>query len=285
MVQRFFLVFLLSSFMLVGCRPKIVPSQLPITVIDKQKVKFYPAKRDFIPKKHSMVLLVISKSAGVSKDRLTVIQDAIRSTFEKNAYIKIIPSKKIDLLIKSDKYKNFEKKSVSDGIQLGSDLNATLVAQQDIVILESKLQNGKDIYRAKISLTVFTTGSRQIIFKKDIFIESDDIADSKIDLKKLVQLYFPLRAFVIESRGKREIAKITIGRNLGVEVGRKFLLRTRIVKESLGTLGASKSVSYSRDIVARVEVIEVLENESWVYIAEGDRAKIKLGLAAFSMPE
>ena len=124
-----------------------------------------------------------------------------------------------------------------------------------------------------------------MVFQQNIGFDSQKPEKSGTELKLLVQKFFPLRGFILETRGGHQVAKISLGRSLGVKLNREFHIRERSVENKIVSGVVRKVISFSPIALATGKVIRVMENESWIAIDKKDRIKIKSGQVVFSLPE
>ncbi len=152
-------------------------------------------------------------------------------------------------------------------------------------LIESKMVENVDQFKANINLTVFTTDSGQVIFQQNIHYDSQKYERSYKKLRQLIQTYFQIRGYILETRGAHQVAKISLGRSVGIELGRKIQIRERTVKTEIIN-GVSRSiVSFDVNALAMTEVIKVMEDDSWVLVNKKDQPKIKKGQVIFTMSE
>ena len=282
-----FITVLVFSFWFVSCQKQVNPTQLKILGEDQKKADFSPSNTEMILKREDLVSLVVYKSKNLTLEKLNFIRSVITKEFINHGNIYFIPEKRIEEKLKTSEYRNFNPKNVADAIQLGKDFSATYVAQLEVSIIKNSKFKGVDRFVANINIAVFTTGSSQNVVKKNIEIDTAKSSSVK-EVTKLVQRYFPLKGYIIESRANHQVAKITLGKSLGIKAGRELLIRNRIVKGGIVGKDNSKgffikTISFSEPI-ASVEVIKVMENESWVFIKKEDRSKIRLGQVVFTQP-
>lgn len=154
-----------------------------------------------------------------------------------------------------------------------------------ITILESKMVENVDHFKANINLTIFTTDSGQVVIKQDVTYNSKDIESSDNSLKKLIQTYFPIRGYILETRGGKQVAKISLGRSAGIKLDRKIQIWQRKVHNEIINGASRRTVTFGTAALATAEVIRVYENESWVLIRKGDQHKIRKGQVIFTQPE
>jgi hypothetical protein len=261
------------------------PLTLEITRLDKEESPFPPAEDELSVSPHLLLSLVTYKDPTVTEPRLAAVMDFLHNGFERYANFSAIPMNKVAELMTSEENRRFLASNVADAIQLGNQLNASFVAQLQVMIGASKIVKNVDHYTANANMTIFTTDSGQVVFKQDLVFDTLDPEASEKELRKLVQEYFPLRAFILETRGDRQFGKISIGRSLGIKIGREFLVREREVKSEIVMGMNRKTVSFSPLALGTVKVVEVMEDESWVSIEKSDRSKIKKGMIVFSRPE
>lgn len=281
-----FVCFVFASLFFVSCAPKHVdPLTLDITPLDKKEAPYPPTEEELTVSPYLLLSVISFQDATVTDERKEKAMKFVHKSFEKYANFSAIPMGKVDELLKSETNRRFQASNVADAIQMGKDLNASFVSQVQIMISESEVVNSIDQFVANINLTIFTTDSGQVVFKQDIGFDTQDPKGSELDLKKLIQQYFPLRAFIIETRGGRQYGKISIGRSLGVKAGREFLVRQRVVKSEIVMGMTRRTVSFSPLAVATVKVVQVMEDEAWVAISERDREIVMKGMVVFASPE
>ena len=280
-------LFIILVFLtLQSCATKqIDPSKLKILEIDKEETRFSPSPDELTIKPRLLLTLITDKGETVTDNRLKQILRFIHSGFSKHGNFSTIPEAQVDILLSSDVNRKFQPGNVADAIQMGKSLKAAFVAQLQIIIQESRIVDSIDQYKSRINVTVFTTDSGQVVFRKDILFDTNNLKASLSKLKYLVQEYFQLRGYILETRGGRQIAKISIGRSLGIKQGRRFQVRKRIVENEIINGIARKTISFSPLSLATVTAFKVMENESWVKIRENDRGKIKKGQVVFSQQE
>lgn len=287
-------ILLISTFILMvlfsGCEKKINPSMLGVLPEDKAVSEHPVTEEELEYKQPAMILKVVSKSSDVTEARYQFIQNSLKQAMKKYGFFKIIPDEQIEEQLKTEEYKSFDPKNVADMIQLGRDFSASHIAQEEIKIISSSKKSGSDNFKAEVILTLFTAGSGQVIVKEKVEVNSIYPKATEVRLKKLIQTYLPLKGYILETRGGHQVARISLGRALGVMAGREFLVHKRELKNQFSgdqklAFGVLQTkISYSAPI-ARVKVIEVMENDAWVLIDKNDRSKIRIGQAVFSRPE
>lgn len=283
----------LAGIFLTACAPKkIEPLKLAITEEDKKQVEFPPSKDELVLPRNDIVFLDEELGLGVSKERLQPINEIIEKVFRLSANFNIVPQEKIDAILSQADYKDFRANNIIESIQFAKEQDATFLGLKNIQITSSRIKEKVDTFVASVEISLFTTGTRQLISKNTLSYDSENPIDFVWNLKKnLVETYLPLRGFITETRGNHQVAKITLGSSLGIKVGRKLLVRNRIVYSTIaGGVSADSGmqrtiIRYSPEVLAKVEVIEVRENESWVKIKSEDRLKIAIGQGVFTEPE
>ncbi len=266
-------------------QPKVDPLSVPVMEIDKETAKYPPTKAELAVTPRLMLSLMVFKGDTVTKERLDATLGFLDQSFSKYGNFSPVPQTKVEELLNTDENRKFQASNVADAIQLGKSLNASFVAQLQVMIGESQVINNIDHYKSNVNMTIFTADSGQVVFKKDIVYDTQDYEQSDIDLKKMIQQYFPLRGYILETRGGRQFAKISVGRSLGIKLDRQFQIRERDVKEEIVMGVTRRTVSFSPLALATVTVVKVMEDSSWVSIEEKDRIKVKQGQVVFSMPE
>ena len=188
-------------------------------------------------------------------------------------------------LLAKEENRHFQPGNIADAIQLGASINVDFVSQMQITIIESKMVKNIDHIKANVNLTLFTTGSGQVIIKHDALYDSQNLERSDEALRQLVQTNFPIRGFILETRGGHQVAKISLGRSAGIKLGRQILIRERQVNSQIVNGVSRKTITFKAAALAKTKVIQVLENESWVAVNKGDQHKIKKGQVIFTLPK
>ncbi|MBU3918169.1 hypothetical protein KKA14_21780 [bacterium] len=281
------LLFMVVGALFLGsCANKeINPLSLKILETDKQEATFPPSQEELAIEPRLLLSLILYKDNTVTDDRLNQILSFVHQEFEKHGNFTTIPRNQIEALLANEENRRFQLSNVADAIQLGKSMDAAFVAQLQITIPESKIKEGVDTFKANINLTMFRTDSSQVILRKDIQFNTEKYKESSQILKKAVQENFSLRGYILETRGGQQVAKISLGRSMGIQLNREFQVRERIVETTLVEGATRKSVSFHPTALAVVKVIKIMENESWVEINLKDRSKIKKGQVVFSLPD
>jgi len=281
-----YLILSLLGLAMIGCtQPKVDPMSLSILEGDRVEVEFPPSDEELMVQPRLMLPLIVYQGATVTAPRLAKVMAFLQDSFRKQGNFDFIAQEKIHALLKKEKNRRFQTNNVADAIELGLSQDATFVGQLEIKLIESKLVKGVDRFKAVINLGVLTTNTGQVVFKQDIYFNSANPKASQKKLKKMVQENFPMRGYILETRGGHEVARISLGRGLGLAIGRELLIRNRIQKiDMVGGL-VRKRISFDPEAVAQVRVIKIMEDEAWVWIEEKDRAQIKLGQVVFTQPE
>jgi hypothetical protein len=269
-----------------GCAPQRVdPMQLPMLAEDEVQAPHPPSDEELTRKAQVLLPLVVYRDETVTEARLQEVLDFIHRTFEAHGNFAVIPRQDVQVLLADPANRQYQTANVSDAIQLGRSLEAAFVSQMQVTIAESKMEQGIDRFIANINLTVFTTESGQVVIRQDIRYNSRRIQDSQNQLKTLVQQYFPLRGYILETRGGRQVAKLSLGRSLGISLGREFQVRERTVSTEYIDGTARQTISYEPAVIAIIEIIQLGEEDSWAQVKEADRSRIRVGQTVFALPE
>lgn len=275
---------LLVSLLLSSCtQPKINPMSLPVLSSDSQESRFPPTEDELVLRPYILLPLVTAKDQTVTEARLGDIFHFIHSSLEKNGNFSVISQTRS--ILEKEENRHFQPANIADAIQLGSSVNANFVSQMIITIIESKMVKNVDHFKANINLTIFTTDSGQVVIKQDVIYDSQDQEGSEKKLKELVQTYFPIRGYILETRGGRQVAKISLGRSVGIKLNRKIQIRERQVTDEIVNGSSRRTVTFGAAVLTTAEVIRVRESESWVLIDKGDQFKVKKGQVVFTLPE
>jgi len=277
---------ILSLALLFGCAgPQVKPLSLPVELVDQQTTQFPPSPQEIIHHPRLLAEVIAQLGSTVTGPRKSEVLTFIHQSMEGLGDFSYIPTLDIQAQLKAPEFLGFAPHSVVDTLKLGRALNSEFVSQVDIQIVESRLKEGEDQFKAQIQLALFSVSTGQLIFKENILYDSAAPARSKRKFKHLIQSNFPLKGFIIETRGAREVAKITLGSTLGLNIGRKVSIRSREVKHQL-IRGVDKTlVSYSAESLATGEVIQVSTNDAWIWIPKAKRSQFKTGDLVFTLPE
>ena len=271
---------------LVGCSvPSVDPLQLKIGPLDQETTRFPPQSHELIHQPRMMVELLTHEGMTVTGNRQSELLEFVHHSLSTFGGFSYVPQMDVKAQLETTEFLGFHPTSVVQALRLGQQLNANFVAQVELEITESKLVDGIDRYKANIGLTVFTVNTGQLIFKETLVYNSAKAAKSSQKTKRAIQSAFPLKGFIVETRGEREVAKITLGSSSGMKVGRKVQVRSRVVEHSLIRGVNQERIQYSAEVLATGEVIQVSENEAWIWLPKNDRKKIKNGDLVFTLPE
>jgi hypothetical protein len=275
-----------TTILLSGCAQKrINPLTLPILKSDSIETRFPPSTDELILRPYILLPLITYKDQTVTESRLNDILHFIHSSLEENGNFSVMTREQTSQLLAKEENRHFQPRNIADAIQLGVSINVDFVSQMQITIIESKMVKNIDHIKANVNLTLFTTGSGQVIIKHNALYDSQNLERSDEALRRLVQTNFPIRGFILETRGGHQVAKISLGRSAGIKLGRQILIRERQVNSQIVNGVSRKTITFNATALAKTEVIQVLENESWLAVNKGDQHKIKKGQVIFTLPE
>ncbi|MDH5561726.1 MAG: hypothetical protein OEY59_12830 [Deltaproteobacteria bacterium] len=269
-----------------GCgSKKVSPLELPITIEDQQKAEFPPAEEELYHRPQMALALLVSGNEAAIPSRTDNLMSFIRESFETNGNFAFIPDDVSAAFFARDENRLLQASNVADAIQVGKALGAEFVFQVQTIVTNAEQIKGADQFKAQLNLTIFTTGSGQLVIEQDVPFNSQDLASSMEKLREMAQTHFPLRGYILETRGGHKVVKISLGRSSGIEIGREFLIRERVVRNELVGGMLRKVISYPSFALAKVEVILVMENDSWALVDKSDRSSVRTGQTVFSLPE
>ncbi len=285
-VQIVIMLILAGVFLLSGCATKkINPLSLPVQKSDYLEARFPPNVDELVLRPYILLPLVTVKDQTVTKARLDDIRHFIHSSLENNGNFSVITTDQTNAIMAKEENRHFQPANIADAIQLGASVNANFVSQMEITIVESKMVKNIDFFKANVNLTIFTTDSGQVVIKQDVTYDSEDIEQSDEALRKLIQTYFPIRGYILETRGGHQVAKISLGRSTGIRLGRKIQIRERNVHSEIVNGVSRRNVTFGTVALTTAEVVRVQEDDSWIQINKGDQHKIKKGQVIFTTPE
>ncbi|MDT8445319.1 MAG: hypothetical protein RRB13_00315 [bacterium] len=271
--------------LLAACAPqKVEPTKLPLTAIDEQKTAFPPEENELLQKPRLYVNLITHKHPTVTQAREEAILGFTADSLSRYAAFAPIEQRRVENLLSQSDYRGFRAESAAQAIELGKALGAQFVMQTELSIASSKLEKGVDRFKAIVGLTVFKVDSGQVVFKENLNYDSSEPAESRQEVKPVIQRAFPLMGFVLQTRGDRQVAKISLGSSLGLQVGRKVQIRKRKIERDLVQGLNTGVISYS-EALATAEVIQVQANDAWVELDPRDRDKIHQGDVVYTLPE
>lgn len=266
-------------------KKRVDPYALPILPEDRVTAEFAPTEEELVPVPQRMLLLAAAGNEAASQNRLERILAFVRSGMGRYGNIRCVPQRESEDVLREEEFRLFRPESISEVVRLGKRVEARFATQLRVAVRETESDEEPDRLVADIDLTVVATGSGRTVFKENLKYDSARPQRSLKTIGKPVQRHFPIKGFILETRGGRQVAKISVGRSLGVELNRLFHVRERFVAREVVRGAVRKSIDYSREVVAPVRVIRVMENESWVSVPEGRRSKVMLGQVLFSQPE
>jgi len=284
--MRFFLLLCSSFIFLSSCTVKqIDPLSFKVLKDDLQQTEHPPTPDELVIQKNILMPVIVFKDQTVTETRMNDILSFIYNILEQQANFSVIPASQISQMLEKDENRGIQLSNVSAVIQLGQQQNATHISQMQITIQKSSVIKNVDHYEANIKMTVFTTNSREHVFSKDILYNTQDKRDSTSSFKEIVQTYFPLKGYILESRGNHQVAKVSLGRSLGITIGRELMVRERTKQTEIVNGESRTTISFTPIAVATVKVIKVMENDCWVAIDKDDQKKIKKGQVIFTSPQ
>ncbi|MBT4289465.1 MAG: hypothetical protein HOD92_19230 [Deltaproteobacteria bacterium] len=272
--------------LITNCTEKQVnPDLLQVLPEDKASSEFPPSPEELIPMVYQVLTLVSGKDATVTAMREEALVSFIKTGFTKYSHVKNISESELKNKLADKAFHGFQPDNVAEAIQLGKALKSRYVSQLVLAVLESKIVESVDRFKATIDFNVFTTDAGQNRLNEKIEYNSADLKKADSQLKTIIQTHFPLMGYILETKGGHQVAKISIGRNVGVKLDREFLIKSRKVESTIMDGFIRKTTTFSKMSVAVGKIIKVMENESWISIPKADRDKIKLGQVVFSQPE
>ena len=272
--------------LITNCAEKQVnPDLLQILPEDKATSEFPPTPEELIPRVYQVLTLVSEKDATVTETREDALVSFIKMGFTKYSHVNTVDETELKNKLSDKAFHGFQPDNVAEAIQLGKALKSRYVSQLQLTVLESKMENSVDRFKAHIDFNVFTTDAGQNRLNEKIEYNSADLKKATSQLKNIIQTYFPLMGYILETKGGHQVAKISIGRNVGVKLDREFLIKSRKVESTIMDGFVRKTTTFSKMSVAVGKVIKVMENESWISIPKADLDKIKIGQVVFSQPE
>jgi len=279
--MRLGLIFFLVLF--VGCAtPQIKPLDL---AIDQEITTFPPSPEELLHHTRLIAEVLTTQGSTVTPARQLEILTFLHQSMESFGDFSYIPPMDVAAQLKTAPFVGFEPHSVVETLKLSASIGAEFASQVEIHITKSQLKQGIDQFSADIQLALFKVSTGQLIFKEKVVYSSANPLRSKKRFKKSIQSSFPLKGFIIETRGGREVAKITLGASFGLQIGRKVLIRSRKIRHQLVRGIDQTQISYSTEALAKGEVIQVSTNDAWIWIPEAKRSQFRTGDLVFTLPE
>ena len=281
MFRSFFLLLVTAG--LVACSsPNIDPLSLPVNPPDLETSLFPPSESELVHRPR-MLLTLVAAQEGLSEAQAQETLAFLAESFGKYGDFAPIPEPKVRALLAKEDQKGFRPESIAMALNLGSQLGAEYVAQVELSLAPSKKEQAP--FKAKGKITLFHQSSGRMVFLEPLDYDSANPSESRRALKPKVQAAFPLRGFVLETRGDRKVAKVSLGASLDLKVGQKVSFRSRTVENTLQNGLNSQVITYSPQVLCQGEVILVTANHAWVLIKPKDQEKLKKGDVVFTEPE
>ena len=269
---------------LVACSgPTVDPLSLPLNPPDLETAQFPPSESELVHRPRMLLTLVASAKEDLSPAQTGESLAFLAESLAKYGDFAPIPESKVKALLAREDQRGFRPESIAMALNLGSLLGAEFVAQVELSLAPVKRSDAP--YKTQGKITLFHQASGRMVFLEPWVYDSADPTESRTRLKPKIQAAFPLRGFVLETRGDRRVAKISLGASLDLKVGQKVSFRSRIVETSLQNGLNSQLITYSPQVQCQGEVILVTANHAWVLIKPKDQEKLKKGDVVFTEPE
>ena len=286
LIRLSWFLLLITSISLGACtQPKIDPLKLKILPQDRARAEFPPSEEELLTQPRLALPLVVYRGGDVTDSRLQRAFNFFQTAFKKHGNFTFIPLESVNLLLKKNENAHFQTTNVADAIEMAKKQNASFVVQLSVDLLGSQRIKGVDHFKIRLDTGVITTNSGQVVFKEAIFMDTRNLTKSKKKIKKQVQKNFPLKGYILETRGGHQVAKISIGRSKGLTVGRKLLIRNRTVKKVMVNGVVKRTISFDPQALANAKVIEIHEDYAWITIEKETQEQIKAGQVVFTVPE
>ena len=263
-------------------QPKVEPDLMISGPTDQLETKFPPTTEDLTYRKRHILPLVIKTGDNITDARKQEVLNFLSQSFLKIGDIYTTKKNDIESRLNQENFQGFQSANIPDALILGQELNVNFLSQ---IRITQKKQKNKNTFKADLDLSVFSVGSGQLAFREIIPYDSKNTKKGEKALKKLIQSYFPIKGYILETRGDHQVAKISVGRSAGVLLKRTFFIHEREIKSEIVKGIVRTTNSFSNTPLASGKVIQVSENESWILIKKKDRPKVLKGQAVFAQPE
>ena len=165
-------------------------------------------------------------------------------------------------------------------------LNYDFIAFLELRFFKFRPTLEKTDYQSQIKVQFYQVYNQKLITVHDLLVESEEMNKMEGNIKDITSFYFPLKAFVQESRGGRQVVKINIGAASGVKLGGQFHFRDVLFNQELKDQNdqnylSSLVISYSEDVKGNGKVVFVEEDSAWIEVDEEYRSEIHVSMAAF----
>ncbi len=231
------LVFLLGCS---GASPD--PGSFPLTKRDQEVVAKAPKPEDLVFRPQSILLL----TSSLEKGQKAAWRPVAEALFRANTPLRPIDERVLERVAGKAPL------NLLQAIQIGQKLQADYLAsfkEKKIGAKEVTLFQLIDLNQLETLLTA----------------QLGNPLPNDSTLARELRTLFPLTGFIIETRGAGRFVKISLGRSLGVVVGKRFLIE-----------GAR---------AIRAPVIRVNENTAWLEVSDKDQQEIKKGLKIKSLSQ
>ena len=253
----------------VSCGKQIDPYQLKQKALDRVQHEYYPEEDEF---KHIPKTIFISFGKGFEgrKDIGADIFFEIEEALSKYANIEVV-----------GKYEGVQVEANEEALlKVGNNLNVNYVA---IITVQNWKKNDENI-EGTLNVEAYSVEIGRKIWSSQLVYMSSNFDNFREGVKNMVEFFFPLKGFLIETRNNREVGLVNLGKNLNITKGRVFLIYEREVKIrgfNANQLSRIRQIEYSTEPIVEVEVILVEEERAWVVIPEEKRKVVLAGHSVF----
>ena len=261
--------FLLLSLCVAACAKHVNPYDFEVAPEDSAVSRFPPTEEELAFRQNKIQVAFTLSSKNLGEDAVAIMDRSFKNHLIDYSNVKILNADPVF-------------GSSSDFLAQ----NGNIPSQPDfLTMLDAKLLSYKTTvdsfeFRSEIDAKVFNFATGNLRGEKKMLFLSKGERETSEALMRFVKLFFPKKAFVLETRGRRVVARISAGKHSGVRKGDRFLIRKRTVEGSVQNAGLLRKISYSETIHAEGEVVLVMEDSSWLYFGK-ENADVEIGDVAF----
>ena len=280
---------LLLLFVLSGC-PSGPDMEFVSAGVDEmlETVPVPPTLKELHAQKSNIAFLPIQYSEGLTRYHRVLSHAFVMSVLEEYGDLEIIGEvfvqnnlertefRELKILIEEEKFRRYDQPLVDGVIRLGKTLGVSYIGLMSVQTSPVRVSsNDWSTYITFRIMRVEDPPDRSYMNHEFTFIfsESNSLWE---DLGTQIRGKFPLSGFILESRGGRSYARISLGRRNRVEMEQQCKIFRRIRKESQDSQKNTLQVT-DYDLLGKMQIFNIQEDFSWGRVETEARKKILKG--------
>jgi len=249
---------------------------LEVTPLDLEQASFPPSLDDLAYRPQLMAMLIEGKDPNkqLAPEDLALLA-FFGDQLAAEAGLVQIPRTKIKAVLKDQKWRRMRPESIAEALELAKYLGAHFVGQLKVVPIKGKTP------KAKAWIKVIKVDSEQLVYSDSLVVNGQQPGDAVESIRPKLQAHFPRIGWISETRGKRQMALVSLGPADGVKRGRKVVFRSRRITRGLEKGVNTGHIEYS-DVLAKGVVVSGGPEGSWVAVDKAGRNNIRKGDLVFT---